>query len=98
MVAATASDTAREASQEFIKKAGELRQLVEDLASSAPDAAKEQIVGLKHHITALCDEGKDCTVGIANRVVDTVRAYPLQVAAAAVGAGLITWWLLSRKG
>jgi hypothetical protein len=85
------------ASQEFTRKAGELRHLVEELANSAPEAAKEQILGLKNGIAELCDQSASCTRDVANRVVDTVRAYPLQVAAAAVGAGLITWWLLSRR-
>jgi hypothetical protein len=98
MVTETAPDASYHATQEFTRKASELRTLVEELASSAPDAAKEQILGLKNGISSLCDQGKDCTADLANRVVSTVRAHPIQVAAAAVGAGLITWWLLSRRG
>jgi hypothetical protein len=97
MVTDTAADTSYQASQEFTRKASELRTLVEDLANTAPDAAKEQILGLKNGIASLLDQGREGTQGVANRVVDTVRTYPLQVAAAAVGAGLITWWLLSRR-
>jgi hypothetical protein len=97
MVTASAIDTSSPATEEFTRKAGELRTLVEELADSAPDAAKEQITNLKNGIATLCDQSKNVTAGVANRVVDTVKAYPLQVAAAAVGAGLITWWLLSRR-
>ena len=97
MVTDTAADTSYQASQEFTRKATELRTLVEDLANSAPDAAKEQILGLKNGIASLLDQGRDGMGDVANRVVATVRAHPVQVAAAAVGAGLITWWLLSRR-
>jgi hypothetical protein len=95
----SAPDTSHHASQEFTRKAIELRILVEELANSAPDAAKELLLGLKKGIALLCDQGKECTISsVANRVVATVRAHPVQVAAATVGAGLITWSLLSRRG
>jgi hypothetical protein len=97
MVTATATESPNHASQEFSRKAAELRTLVEELANSAPEAAKEQILGLKDGIASLCEQGTECTIGVTNRVVATVRAHPYQVAVAAIGAGLITWWLLSRR-
>jgi ElaB/YqjD/DUF883 family membrane-anchored ribosome-binding protein len=94
----TASDTSFHATQEFTRKASELRSLVEELAHSAPDAAKEQLAGLKDGIASLCAQGGDCTKNVANRVVATVKAHPVHVAAAAVGIGLVAWFLISRRG
>lgn len=85
------------ASREFVEKAAQLRSLVEDLARGAPEAAKEQIAGMRRNLAALCEEGTECAAGAAHRVADTVRSHPIQVTVAAVGAGLLTWWLLSRR-
>jgi len=99
MVTETDPNAAYRASQEFTRKAAVLRNLFEELVISAPDAAKEQLLGLKNGIASLCEQGTDCTLSsVTNRVVATVRAHPVQTAAAAIGAGLITWWLLSRRG
>ncbi len=98
MVTETAPDAAYRSSREFTRKATELRNLVQELANSAPDAAKEQLLGLRNGIASLCDQDAECSfTSVTNRVVATVRAHPVQAAAAAVGAGVITWWLLSRR-
>ena len=84
------------ASHDFAHKAAQLRRVVEELAEGAPAAAAEHIAGLKAGIEALCTE-PTCVSDVARRVVHTVRTYPVQVAAAAVCAGALTWWLLSRR-
>jgi hypothetical protein len=96
MVTDTSPDTSYHATQEFTRKASELRTLVEELVNTAPDAAKEQLLGLKNGLSSLCDQSKECTRSVTNQVAAAVRAHPIEVAAAAVGAGLITWWLLRR--
>jgi ElaB/YqjD/DUF883 family membrane-anchored ribosome-binding protein len=101
MVTDSISGTSFHATQEFTRKVSELRMLVEDLAKSAPEAAREQLSGLKDGIASLLDQGRESTTSMANRVVATVKTHPGQVAAAAaaaaVGVGLITWWLISRR-
>ena len=85
------------ASEHFSQQAGKLRALIEDIAKTAPDAAKEKLESLKHGVASLCDRGKDKTGNLVCKVTDTIKAHPLETAAAAVGAGLLTWWLLNRR-
>jgi|GEM_PF-3028008 len=96
----TASRTLRSSANgtEFSEKLCELRALLSDLAKSAPAAASETIEDLKCKAS---DLGERCENGIASAtktVVKTVKEHPTQVAIAAIGAGLLAWWLLSKRG
>jgi hypothetical protein len=97
MITESAAHASLEATQEFTRKASALRAQVDELAASAPDAVKEQLAGLKDEIASLCDQGMECTESITKRVMSTVTSHPIHVAAAAVGVGLLTWWLISRR-
>lgn len=81
---------------EFSEKLGELRTLISDIAKSAPAAASESFEELKAKATALCDSCEGGLDKATHTVVRTVKEHPAQVALAAVGAGLLAWWLLSR--
>ncbi len=94
MTTRSAPPTSAPASREFARTAGALRQLVAELADTAPEAVREQIIGLRTGIAALCAQGNPDT---AKRVLATMRAHPGQLAAAAVGARLLGWLLLSRR-
>ncbi len=96
--AATVSRPSVDSASEHIShQAVKLRALIEDIAKTAPDAAKEKLESLKQGVASLCERGKDKTSHLVGKVTDTIKNYPLQTAAAAVGAGLLTWWLLSRR-
>lgn len=97
MTTETIKPSADSASEHVSHQAGKLRALIEDIAKTAPDAAKEKLESLKHGVSALCEQGKDKASHLVGKVTETIKAHPLQAAAAAVGAGLLTWWLLSRR-
>ena len=90
-------DTASSASEQVSHQASQLCALIEDIAKTAPDAAKEKLDSLKQGVTALCERGRITAGNLTRKLTDTVRAHPVQTAAAAVGAGLLTWWLLNRR-
>lgn len=94
----TASRTLRSSANgtEFSEKLVELRALIADIAKSAPSAASETFDELKAKAAGLCDGAEDGIKNATSTVVKTVKEHPAQVAIAAVGAGLIAWWLLSR--
>lgn len=83
---------------EFSDKLGELRTLLGDLARSAPAAASETFDELKSKASALCDSCEGTLNKATHTVVKTVKEHPAPIAIAAVGAGLLAWWLLSRGG
>ena len=82
---------------DFSEKLCELRTLLGELAKSAPSAASETFDELKNKASALCDSCEEKVTDVTHSVVKTVKQYPAQVALAAVGAGLIAWWLFSRN-
>jgi ElaB/YqjD/DUF883 family membrane-anchored ribosome-binding protein len=82
---------------DFSAKLCELRTLLGELAKSAPSAASETFDDLKSKASALCDSCEEKVTDATHAVAKTVKQYPTQVALAAVGAGLIAWWLLSRN-
>lgn len=96
----TSSRTLRSSTNghEFSEKLGELRTLLGDLAKSAPAAASETFDDLKAKAAALCDSCEGTLNKATHTVAKTVKEHPAQVAIAAVGAGLLAWWLLSRGG
>ncbi|HEX3133224.1 MAG TPA: hypothetical protein VHX44_06525 [Planctomycetota bacterium] len=96
----TASRTLRSSANgtEFSDKISELRALIADIAKSAPSAASETFDELKAKAAGLCDRAEEGINGATSTVVKTVKEHPAQVAIAAVGAGLLAWWLLSRGG
>lgn len=82
---------------DFSAKLCELQTLLGELAKSAPSAASETFEDLKSRASALCDSCEEKVTDATHSVVKTVKQYPAQVALAAVGAGLIAWWLFSRN-
>ena len=84
-------------SSAFSAKLSELQTLLGELAQAAPSAASETFEDLKSKASALCDSCEEKVTDATNTVVKTVKQYPTQVALAAVGAGLIAWWLFSRN-
>lgn len=84
-------------SDNFSQQAGTLRSLIEDIADSVPEAAKEKLEALKAEVASFCERGKDRAGNLVGKVTDTIKSHPLESAAAAVGAGLLTWWLLNRR-
>lgn len=83
---------------EFADKLSELRTLISDLAKSAPSAAGETFDELKNKATSLCEDAESGVAKATHTVVKTVKEHPAEVALAAVGAGLLAWWLLSQRG
>lgn len=83
---------------EFSEKLVELRALIADIAKSAPSAASETFDELKETAAGLCNRAEGGIKEATNTVVKTVKEHPAQVAIAAVGAGLLVWWLMSRGG
>lgn len=70
---------------EFTEKVGQIKQLVEELVVATPAVAKDAASQVKCKATQ-----------VGQQVVSTVRKYPIEVAAVAIGAGLLVWWLASR--
>ena len=46
--------------------------------------------------TAACEAQQRLTEA-ANQALQTVRKYPVETAVLAVGAGVLVWWLISRR-
>jgi hypothetical protein len=82
---------------EFSSKLGELRTLLADLARSAPAAASGSFEDLKAKATEFCEACEGKVSDATKAVVQKVKERPGQTLMAAVGAGLLTWWLLSRS-
>jgi ElaB/YqjD/DUF883 family membrane-anchored ribosome-binding protein len=74
----------------FTEKLGELRELLADLAKTAPAAASDSIQSFRKQATAKAGEA-------AQLAVKTVKENPVQVALIAAGAGLLAWYLISRN-
>ena len=97
ILASANSGGAHSASDHVSHQASQLYALIEDIAKTAPEAAKEKLENLKQGVTKFCEHGKDRAGEFACKVKDTIKAHPMKSAAAAVGAGLLTWWLLTRR-
>jgi ElaB/YqjD/DUF883 family membrane-anchored ribosome-binding protein len=96
-IASTLRNSTNSKPSEFAAKLVELRTLLAEIAQSAPSAASESFDELKHKAAALCDNCEEKVSDVTHTVVKTVKEHPAQVALAAVGAGLLAWWLLSRN-
>ncbi len=81
---------------DFASKLGELRSLLSDIAKSTPAAASETFDELKIKASALCEACEEKVSDATDVVVKTVKEHPAQVAIAALGVGLLTWWLITR--
>ena len=98
MKSENATDAAVDSAGDYVSsQAAKLCDMIEDIAKTAPEAAKEKLECLRAGVTSLCESGKDKAAKVVGKVTDTIKAYPLQSAAAAVGVGLLTWWVLSRR-
>lgn len=91
----TNAASSSETSSDFSTKIAHLRHIVEDICSCAQSGCTTQELGCKAK-EAAC-KAKDMAVDASRKVVDTVRKYPVESTAVAVGAGLLVWWLLSRR-
>ncbi len=89
------------ASDEFAEKAAQLREQFAELIECCPGAASEKLKGLKDNAADLysktTERAAEMTKLAMAKTVETVKKYPVQTALVAVGAGLLTWWLLSRR-
>lgn len=83
---------------DYSAKLGELRSLLSELAKSAPAAAGATFDELTHTASSLCDGAESGIAKASHAVVKTVKDHPVPIAMAALGAGLLAWWLLSRRG
>ncbi len=80
------SNPASAADTDFAAKAAQLKCLFEELCSGAPDAVKD----------AAC-QAKAKAIAAGRKAVDTVRRHPVETTIIAIGAGLLVWWLMTRK-
>jgi hypothetical protein len=94
---ATAGTQASQGSQDFTEKLSQLRNLFNELAQSAPAAASEAFKELKDKAASFGMSCEEKASTVAKSAVRTVKDHPTQVALAAIGAGALTWWLLSRN-
>lgn len=77
-------------SADFATKAAHLKCMFEELCACAPAAAANAT-------SAAACQAKAKVMEAGHKVVDTVRRHPLEAAAVAIGAGLLVWWLVSRR-
>jgi len=102
MSIASRNGTFSPASAEFAEKLASLRAQIEELMEYVPEAAEETLENLKSSVADLYEEGEEKAVSATKKAVgttvETLKKYPLQSALVAVGAGLLTWWLLSSSG
>lgn len=84
----------------YAEKAAQLKALIDDLLSCAP-GAKERVVDEGRRFVdqgrELYEHGKDKACQATRQVADTVRRHPVETAVIALGAGLLTWWLVTRR-
>lgn len=77
---------ANDSIRDFADKAAEAKDAIGSCASAAPDAMK----------SAFCN-GKERIAEAGRSAVETVRKYPVETAVIAVGAGVLVWWLMTRR-
>ena len=75
-----------DAIRDFADKANEAKDAIGSCASAAPDAVK----------SAYCSS-KDRLAEAGRSAVETVRKYPVETAVIAIGAGVLVWWLMTRR-
>lgn len=92
----TPSMTGNAGDGDFSHKLTALRDLLADIARSAPAAASETFDGLKNRAAAFCDNCEEKVTGATHTVVKTVKEHPVKTALIVVGAGALAWYLLHR--
>ena len=106
MTAGTSPSTAKACTADIPGTLSDLRALLDQIESAAPEAAQGHVRELALKTKALCPCAKagDDLEATANQaaqtVIRTVRAHPAKAALAvvgAVGAGVLAWWLLTRN-
>lgn len=80
------SDLAHDHTPDFAAKAAQLKALVEELTKDAPVLAKQ-----------VANQAKETACNATRTAVDVVRKHPVEAAVVAVGAGLLAWWLITRR-
>lgn len=80
------TDIAQETNPEFASKAAQLKALVEDLTKDAPAVARQ-----------MASQAKETACNVTRKAADAVRNHPVEAAVVAVGAGLLAWWLITRR-
>jgi len=80
------TDTAQDLNPDFNAKAAQLKALVEELTKDAPAIAKQ-----------VASQAKETACNATRKAVDVVRKHPVEAAVVAVGAGLLAWWLITRR-
>jgi hypothetical protein len=82
----------------FLHRASRLRELVRELACVAPATEKSRLAALERAVAGLgAGHDEAGRAGESADLIETLRAHPVQVTAAAVGAGVLTWWLLGWR-
>jgi ElaB/YqjD/DUF883 family membrane-anchored ribosome-binding protein len=71
---------------DFAAKAGEAKDAIGSCYASAPAAVK----------SAACDAKQRLTEA-GSQALQTVRRYPVETAVIALGAGVLVWWLMTRR-
>jgi len=76
-------------------------------STSAPDSTPSTKSQIKEIIDEICAASpaateaaclaKDKAIAAGRKVVDTVRRHPVEATVIAVGAGLLVWWLMTRR-
>ena len=80
------TDIAQEQNTDFAAKAAQLKALVEELTQDAPALARQ-----------VASQAKETACNATRKAVDVVRKHPVEAAVVAVGAGLLAWWLITRR-
>jgi len=89
-----ASQTPSSNHADFGAKLTALRDLLADIAQSAPAAAGETFEGLKTKASKVCDTCEQKANHVTHVVVKTVKEHPGKIALVVIGTGLLAWWLL----
>lgn len=101
------SSSTASGTEAFTAKLGELRTLLGQIATAAPGAAQDLLKDLTAKASAVCascgtaDDLEAAANQAAEKMIKTVRAHPAKAAlvvVGAVGAGVLAWWFLTRKG
>lgn len=80
------TDIAHDTNPDFAAKAAQLKALVEELTRDAPAIAKQ-----------IACQAKETACNVTRKAADVVRRHPVETAVVAVGAGLLAWWLITRR-
>ena len=83
--------------RDFSEKISELRNLLSELAKTAPAVAGDAFDDLRRQASELWNRSESAQVNSNKSALNTIKLHPLQIMFVALASGFLAWWLITRK-